>query len=113
VVTRSPWELHLICRQTQVKNIQGSHTDGHARPDFDPVRYEFPSLTIIIFELVELNLIEPCVSIHFEQIAKGSNTGVVRLTLDRLQQHLRLRSDILIMIVINNLEQWGFGGTYT
>jgi hypothetical protein len=56
-MTRSPWEFHLICCQTQVKNIQRAHTDGHDRPDFDPVQYELPSLTIIIFELVELNLI--------------------------------------------------------
>ena len=38
-------------------SIQKMHTGGYVRPDFDTVRYEVPSLTIIIFELVELNLI--------------------------------------------------------
>jgi hypothetical protein len=68
MVTRSTWEFRLIYFQTQVKNIQRAHTVGHARPDSDTVRYECPSLTIIIFELVELNLILLYVSIRLEQI---------------------------------------------
>jgi hypothetical protein len=52
-----PLGISPNCCQTRVGNIRIKHTGGYVRPDFDTVLYEVPSLTISIFELVELNLI--------------------------------------------------------
>ena len=65
------------------RNISSIHTDRQVGPD---IWYKIPSLTVIAFGFVELNLMQIYAS-AFEStnIKMSSNTGVLILALGRLQ----------------------------
>ena len=75
------------------------HTGRQVGPD---IRYKIPSLAVIAFEFVKLNLTQICDSTFDSTNIKGSNTGVSGNSLDKLQKRLLPGTDILTMIAINS-----------
>ena len=61
------------------RNISRMHTSTQVGPDPDTLGYEIPSLAVIAFEFVELNLMKIYASAFNSTNIKGSsNTGVLR-----------------------------------
>jgi hypothetical protein len=61
------------------RNISSTHTCPQIGPDIDTLGYEIPSLVVIAFEFVELNLTKIYASaFNSTNIKRSSNTGVLR-----------------------------------
>jgi hypothetical protein len=61
------------------RNMSSTHTCSQVGPDLDTLGYEIPSLAVIAFEFVELNLKKIYASaFNSTNIKRSSNTGVLR-----------------------------------